>query len=454
MFKNQFQIYRRFWFFCSGIYLFSLLILGFVYTVSPLTLFYFTVFFIIATLALYLWVLHPSLKNFREFKTSLLDLVNKNQERMRLVSDPDWSGLAFQINDYSQSLKQQIEKIQAEKIQLQVILESMSEGVLVLGEHSRILLSNSALQKLLGAQSLRPGDTLLEAFREPALQEMAQEVMRTSHLLEREIQVKRGSGKNLLVHATPWKIREQTSGVVFVFHDVTRLRQLENLRKEFVANVSHELKTPLAAIQGYAETLMGGGLQDSETATRFLGVIHRNALRLNSILQDLLDLSRIESSHYQIILEQVQIEGVMDDLQQTFSKRIEEKRLQLEIHHPQLDELWADAKALRHILSNLLDNALKYSPEHGRVLVDWEIQEGRVIVEVKDQGSGIPPEHLSRIFERFYRVDPSRSRQMGGTGLGLSIVKHLVQLQGGEVWAESKLGEGTSIFFSLPQKGI
>jgi two-component system phosphate regulon sensor histidine kinase PhoR len=362
--------------------------------------------------------------------------------------------LSRRFNYLSEKLVVLIQKISEEKKQLQVILESMVEGVMVLNSEGKILLTNQALREIFEIELTPEGHTPLEVVRNAELQGLVEQVLSGQDSLEREIPITRGGNlKQVMIHASPLKIQGETKGSVLVFYDVTHQRHLENVRKEFVANVSHELKTPLSAIKGYAETLLSGALEDKENAKNFLSIIDRHADRLHQIVQDLLDLSRIESAQYELRLEKIPLASLVEELNGTFQKELDQKKIAWKASLG-VESVWADPTALRQILSNLCDNAIKYSSSEGGLEIKIEPSGSGVLACVQDSGPGISPEHLPRIFERFYRVDSSRSRQLGGTGLGLSIVKHLVQLHGGEVWAESEIGKGSCFYFTIPQRGM
>jgi len=363
--------------------------------------------------------------------------------------------LTRRFNLLSENLNQLIQKISDEKNQLQVILESMVEGVMVFDSYGKLLLTNEALREIFEISPSYEGHTPLDLIRNAGLHEVVREALNGRGSAEREIQILRGGAlKYVMVHASPLKSQERFQGSVLVFHDITPLRRLENIRKEFVANASHELKTPLAAIKGYTETLLAGALHDEKNAMNFLKVVDQHADRLNQIIQDLLDLSKIESAQYELRLEKISLAGLVEELRLTFQKELESKKMTLDILPAAVAEVWADPSALRQILSNLVDNAVKYSGSGGKIALRVVPSGPSIQFCVEDQGPGISPEHLPRVFERFYRVDSSRSRGLGGTGLGLSIVKHLVQLHGGEAWAESELGRGSRFYFMIPQKGM
>jgi two-component system phosphate regulon sensor histidine kinase PhoR len=242
-------------------------------------------------------------------------------------------------------------------------------------------------------------------------------------------------------------------GAILVFHDLTRLKQLENTRREFVANVSHELRTPLSLIKGFVETLLDGAKNDPELATRFLKTIEKHANRLTYLIEDLLTISRLESGQIVMNLQRVklcdEIERVREDLQ----SRTGEKQVTVENQVPATLTAQADVDRLQQVLFNLVENAIKYGRQGGRVTIGGKSTgDKKVQVWVQDDGPGIPAEAKDRIFERFYRVDRARSRESGGTGLGLAIVKHIVQAHGGEVWVKSDLGAGSTFYFTLPEE--
>jgi len=379
----------------------------------------------------------------------------KFQVRLPERSNDELSQLAQSMNQLSYKMGELVQKLSEEKQQLQVILDSMIEGVMVLNAEGKIVLTNPALCEFLSLTAPIVRSTPLELVRSPDLQEIVTEVLTGKNFIGREIEIYRGLDQRYLrVHASPLKAEGKFQGSVLVFYDLSQEKRLETIRRDFVANVSHELKTPLAAIQGYTETLLSGALKDEKVALSFLEKIEKNSVRLNSILQDLLDLSKIESGRYDLKLEQILLAPILEELRNVFEKTIREKELRFEIEGNQNLSLWCDAKALNHILSNLIDNAIKYSSSEGKIVLKISSEEEGVLFTIQDTGGGIAPEHLARIFERFYRVDASRSRQLGGTGLGLSIVKHLVLLQGGKIWVESEFGKGSCFYVLLPQTGI
>lgn len=335
--------------------------------------------------------------------------------------------------------------------QLQTVLNSMTEGILVTNEKQEILLINLALRSILNFADDCVGKKVLECVRNHPLYDLITTVLRNGLPKEQEITLfQNGEEKCLRIRCAPLELATQR-GSVSVFNDVTELRQLENVRKEFVANISHELKTPLTNIRGFAETLGNGALKDPQRALPFLKKIENNAIQLQNLVEDILKLSEIESGRLEFKPTPIPLKEFLENLREDFSERLRGKEILWEVKIPPAFELKADQNALEQILRNLVDNAIKYTPEGGKITIT-AIREPEVAkISIADTGIGISPQDLSRVFERFYRVDKSRSRAMGGTGLGLAIVKHLVQAHGGEVTVESQPEVGSKFFFTLPQ---
>jgi two-component system phosphate regulon sensor histidine kinase PhoR len=347
--------------------------------------------------------------------------------------------------------QQQVTMAQAQA-QQQALFNSMVEGVLLLDGDERVLLVNQALEQLFGLTDDIRGRTVMEALRLHGLQELVLRVRAEGQVLGFELELPGLEGRRLQVNATAWLDRGgKQQGMILVFHDLTRLKQLENTRQEFVANVSHELRTPLSMIKGYVETLIHGAKDDPTVATRFLQTIEKHADRLTYLIEDLLTISRLESGQVVMNIQKVGLRPVTDEVANDLQSRAGDKQVVLENRVAGDLMVRADAERLQQVLFNLVDNAIKYGRAGGRVWIDARVADGAFSeVSVRDNGPGIPPDSLDRVFERFYRVDKARSREQGGTGLGLSIVKHIIQSHGGEVWVESQLGQGTTFFFTLP----
>lgn len=333
----------------------------------------------------------------------------------------------------------------------QAIFNGMVEGLLLLDNQGRVELANQAFEQLFEVRGPLTGRTVLEVLRLHELPEMLGRISTDTPWLTRELRVP--GAPELWLRVTAAAILHpdgRRQGTILVFHNLTRLKQLERSREEFVANVSHELRTPLSHIQGYVETLLDGARNDPEVSTRFLQTIARNSERLKLLIEDLLTISELESGRVTLNLQPVALRNLVTKVFDDFKALAGAKRVTLLNDVPDL-RARADAGRIEQVLSNLLDNAVKYGREGGRVSVSARpAEDGKVEVFVQDDGPGLPPEALERVFERFYRVDKARSREQGGTGLGLSIVKHIIQTHGGRVWARSEPGHGATFFFTLP----
>jgi two-component system, OmpR family, phosphate regulon sensor histidine kinase PhoR len=382
-------------------------------------------------------------------------------KEIRVSSTDELGSLSKAIGEMDVQFRNQIEEISKEKDYLQTILKGMVEGVLVVDGRGRILMVNDALRRLLSLSSDVSDKMPLEIIRNAELEGAIRKAIQDGENIALELDLNKSGEKTIEVNVvsilpSSRRIDEDSEGIrgaIAVFHDITRLKQLEKIRQDFVANVSHELRTPLTTIKGYAETLLEGALKEDQ-AFQFVQVIKRHTDRLTKIVEDLLMLSRIETKEFQLKMEAVPLRGFIDDVVEFVKEPAEKKKISLsrnEIHSSLAVQ--ADCGYLEQILINLLDNAIKYTPEGGRVTVSAVEKDSKDIqFSIEDNGIGIPKEDLSRIFERFYRVDKGRSKELGGTGLGLSIVKHLVQAHGGRVWVESQPGKGSTFYFTLPKR--
>jgi two-component system phosphate regulon sensor histidine kinase PhoR len=337
------------------------------------------------------------------------------------------------------------------KAQQQVLFNSMLEGLLLLDRNRRIYLANRAFKNLFGLKTELRGKTIMEALRVHELAALVERVEKDGQVFDYELKLPELSERWLQVNAAAiFNSAGEREGTILVFHDLTRLKQLERTREEFVANVSHELRTPLSLIKGYVETLLDGARNNPEVADRFLKIIERNTQRLDLLIQDLLTISALESGQVKLNWQSVALRPLVEKVLADLKKPAGLKEVNLVDELPDLIAT-GDASRLEQVFANLVDNAIKYGHPRGTVTVGGrKTGAGKIEVFVHDDGPGIPPESLERVFERFYRVDKARSREQGGTGLGLSIVKHIVQNHGGEVWAKSELGKGTTFFFTLP----
>ncbi|MEW6386643.1 MAG: ATP-binding protein [Thermodesulfobacteriota bacterium] len=370
--------------------------------------------------------------------------------KLPIPSTDELASLAEVLNDMAGKLEERINALIRQGQMQEAVLSSMIEGVLAIDAEQRLIALNRAGARLLGVRAESAlNQKIQEIVKDPNLWWFINRTLSTKDPLEEEVAL--NEGKTVLqAHGTSLRDAAGTGiGVLVVLHDVTHLRQLEHLRRDFVANVSHELKTPVTSIKGFVETLLAGALQEPENAENFLRIIARQADRLNEIINDILSLSRIEqdADRGQIFLTAQRVKGVLAAALEVCEPKAQARGITVLLQCP--DDLRAriNAPLLEQAVVNLVDNAIKYSEENREVRVEAERAGPEVIIRVRDQGSGIKPEHLPRLFERFYRVDPGRSRQSGGTGLGLAIVKHIAQAHGGKVTVASTPGEGS--IFSL-----
>jgi PAS domain S-box-containing protein len=363
--------------------------------------------------------------------------------------------LANAVERLATEFEERATHLQKERDELSLLVASVSEGILLTDRDGRILHANPAARGLLGLPAESRGRPLTSLIRNVELRRLLERVGGDEPLPTAEVTV---DERRLLVVTRPTGPANGRRGAVIALLDLTEVRRLEGVRRDFVANVSHELKTPLTSIRGYVETLLSDDLPD-DMRRQFLDVVQKNAERLHSIVEDLLDLSRLESGGWRPDVETVSTNTVIADAWNEFADRAASRHIAFAA--PESDALvTADASALRQILANLFENAIRHTPDGGAIRV--HVSNGRpmagngasarntVTIRVEDTGSGIPRDSLPRIFERFYRADPARSRAEGGTGLGLSIVKHLTEAMGGDVSAESDLGKGTTVQVNLP----
>jgi two-component system phosphate regulon sensor histidine kinase PhoR len=352
-------------------------------------------------------------------------------------------------------------RLEQDRQQMMVVLEAMAEAVIAVDTRHHLLFANAGANRLFGLDATSVGRLVEELIRSPQVHEAIEATLRrlnpTPYSGELTFPFRdgyaRGIGRSLSVRGTPLPGNPAT-GAVLVFHDVTDLRRLERMRQDFVANASHELKTPLASIKLYTESLLDWALHDETVNVRFLERIDEQVERLNQLILDMLSLARLESGQEIFDHQPLSVVPVVASCVETHRDRAATKNLSFLFDPEGLDEnslVLADEEAVRQIADNLIDNAIKYTHEAGSVRVSCRTQEELIVLEVSDTGIGIPRDDLPRIFERFYRVDKARSRELGGTGLGLSIVKHLVQSIGGQLEVESRVGSGSKFMISFPR---
>jgi two-component system phosphate regulon sensor histidine kinase PhoR len=351
------------------------------------------------------------------------------------------------LDQVAEELATTLTELTVERDRLRGLMAGMEEGVLLLDERGRIALINAALREMLLLGNDAIGKTQLEAIRHADLKELIDTARAGSEPVTAEIELGGLKPRRLLVRAAQLPGKEEQIFAVFV--DVTEVRRLESMRRDFVANVSHELRTPVTAIRSAAETLQTVPRDEHAVQATFVGIVARNAERLHELVEDLLDLSRIESQKWKLLLEPLDTRAVFEQVASLFRERADRKRVELVPEAPAGLCVLADRRALEHVLTNLVDNAVKYCGERSRVVLRSREHDGKLELSVEDEGPGIEERHLPRLFERFYRVDAGRAREVGGTGLGLSIVKHLTEAMGGTVAVSSKPGAGTTFVLTL-----
>jgi two-component system phosphate regulon sensor histidine kinase PhoR len=368
--------------------------------------------------------------------------------RCETRGNDELSELGRALNRLAASLSRTLDSLKGEKELLERVLSGMQEGVLLLDVDGRVAAFNASLREMLLLGPDIVGRSALEVVRNASLKDLLERSRQSGKTEWVEMELGDIKPRMLLVHAVP----TAQGGILAVFVDVTELRKLETVRKDFVANVSHELRTPVASIRSAAETLRGAASADPAATEKFIDIIERNAARMASLIDDLLELSRIESRKYKLTIEVLDPMETAGRVIELAGQQAAAKRIKLALEPGSGGKMVnSDRRALEQVLSNLLDNAIKYSPEGSYVTVGASDSGGMVAVSVSDNGPGIEPQHMERLFERFYRVDKGRSKDLGGTGLGLSIVKNLVEAMGGTVEVQSTVGKGSVFRVSLPR---
>jgi len=370
---------------------------------------------------------------------------------LHLPESAELEGIAGSIQQLSGELQRTVRELAAERDRFQAVLVAMSEGVMALDRSGRALLFNPAARELLGLPEAVTGRRLVEIVDIDELDELLEDLEDEEYATAEFVRNVGGEPLRLLISGTA----REDGGCVLVLHDMTEIRRLESLRRDFVANVSHELRTPVAVVQASAEALYDGAMDDPEYATHFLSAILRNTARLASLINDLLSLSRIEEGRYKFLFADIDLQDAVHKVVEALSPRLGTRSHHLQVALEPGITVRADASALEQVLVNLLENAMKYTPEGGHLAVRAQaIDAETAMIEVVDDGPGIDPVHQPRLFERFYRVDAGRSREVGGTGLGLAIVKHLVEAMSGQVGMEHNQPRGSVFWVRLPSVRI
>ncbi|ACV61964.1 PAS/PAC sensor signal transduction histidine kinase [Desulfofarcimen acetoxidans DSM 771] len=386
------------------------------------------------------------------------EMARGNFDQQIIIRYQDEIGeLAANINNLAGQLKTVITDITTEKNRARAILDSMADGVIALDREGKVLLVNPAVEDIFAIEN--PADqvkNILGIIRNYELEQLLFHALKRNEPMVKVLKILTSEEPRVFrVHLTPLRSSDtKTEGIVAVLRDITDRRKLEQMRTEFVANVSHELRTPLTSISGFLETLLDGALEEPEIARRFLEHMSDETERLTRLINDLLNLSNIEDRQFVPNFQPVDMAELIHRVAPVYEPRAREKGLTLMVTlSPNLPPVIGDEDLLMQVLTNLIDNAIKYTPAKGKIEIKARASEQEMKVIVTDTGIGIPTESLARIFERFYRVDKARSREMGGTGLGLSIVKHIVERHGGSLEVTSTVGKGSIFAFILPVAG-
>jgi two-component system, OmpR family, phosphate regulon sensor histidine kinase PhoR len=389
-------------------------------------------------------------------------------------TEDELADLAGALNETAARLDRTIRSLTDERNRSSAILGSMVEGVAVIDAKERIAFCNQAFARILSVDpAAGVGRPLLEVVRQADLVALARRALQSGEHVQGDLVIGTIAQQSFDVTVAPIPALDAQSeagaatggaetagatarqdlqrGAVIVLHDISELRRLERVRQDFVANVSHEFRTPLTAIQGFSETLLGGALEDQQNNRRFLEIIRDHAQRLGRLTDDLLKLARIEAGKLELEFHPVPLADIIESCAATSLLKASQRNLSLDVEFPkELPAVRGDASLLREVLQNLLDNAVQYTSPGGKVSLNAARRDSEVVVTVTDTGIGIPLADKERIFERFYRVDAARSREVGGTGLGLSIAKHIVEAHGGRIWVESAVGQGSQFHFAIP----
>lgn len=382
-------------------------------------------------------------------------IVDKRSPRKFLISaNPQSRSIGLALEMLVDRQRELEERFREGEFSVQAVFGAMLDGLVVVDDRRRVRMMNREFRRAFGLEEAEPGEPLLEMIRHASVDRLVLEAIRVREPRRESIQMSRGpsEGREMEVSAVPLgENSAQTEGAVVLFHDVTQLRQMEEIRRDFVANVSHELRTPLSIFRGYLETLLDDPHQPPGELLRILEVMERHSDRLYALVEDVLSLARLESPAAELDLSEISLAEFLQEILRDWEKRLEVKQLKSRLDVPlDLPKLEADESRLQEIIYNLLDNAVKYSQPSGVITLRAALEGDGVRISVSDEGIGIRENDLPRVFERFYRADKARSRELGGTGLGLSIVKHIAQLHGGTAQAQSEPGKGTTISVNLP----
>jgi two-component system, OmpR family, phosphate regulon sensor histidine kinase PhoR len=382
-------------------------------------------------------------RSLRSLATQAREIARGSERRIDAWSGNEIGDIGGSLNRMAEDIERTVAALARERALLAAVLEGMSQGIIALDADRRVTVMNREAVAMLGLEAAPIGKPLIDHVRLPAIQEIV-----AAPEQRRAAEITVDGNRRLTISPTPFG----AGGCILAVEDVTDIRRLETIRRDFVANVSHELRTPVSVIRANAETLLDGASTHPVHGPRLLGGLHRNAERLSNIINDLLDLARLEAGQTRIAPVEVDIGEVAGRAVASVADTAAKKKIELAIDAGPGVRTVCDGRALEQVLVNLIDNAIKYTPAGGHVWVAVTSADGSIRIEVQDDGPGISPAHRERIFERFYRVDPGRSRDMGGTGLGLSIVRHLMTAMDGEVGVEPRAPSGSIFWVRLPPR--
>ena len=391
-------------------------------------------------------------KDVEELSRAIVD--QRPPRKFLISSNPQSRSIGLALELLVDRQRELEERFREGEFSVQAVFGAMLDGLVVVDDRRRVRMMNREFRRMFGLEEAEPGEPLLEMIRHASIDRLVIEAIRVREPQRESIQMSRGpsEGREMEISAVPLgENSAQTDGAVVLFHDVTQLRQMEEIRRDFVANISHELRTPLSIFRGYLETLLDDPHQPPGELLRILEVMERHSDRLYALVEDVLSLARLESPAAELDLSEISLAEFLPEILRDWEKRLEAKQLKSRLDVPlDLPKLEADESRLQEIIYNLLDNAVKYSQANGVITLRAAVEGDRMCISVSDEGIGIRESDLPRIFERFYRADKARSRELGGTGLGLSIVKHIAQLHGGTAQAQSEPGKETTISVVLP----
>ncbi len=376
------------------------------------------------------------------------------KHKLQISASYEIGALANAMNQMAAQLDERISTIELQRNEQNAVLSSMVESVIAVDMNGNLMSANQAAEKLFGINlKTLEGRNIQEAVRNSDFLQFVTRALDSHEPIEEDIILKDDGERFLVAHGTTIRNSSKKSiGALVVLNDVTHIRRLENIRRDFVANVSHEIKTPLTSIKAFVETLLDGAVNNPDEADRFLKIIAKQANRLNAIIEDLLTLARIEQSgkELEILTQNVKITDIIQVAIQTCKVKASEKNIDLTLDCDDSLSASLNPQLIEQALVNLIENAIKYSEPNSAVKISAHVKSSKLLISVSDHGCGISKEHHDRLFERFYRVDRARSRKLGGTGLGLAIVKHISKVHGGDVSVESALGKGSAFSIELP----